>query len=421
VKSTLETDNTSSLHPEDTEDHHSMSRDLVPVSPKSLAADRTIAVPALILDAGEQAAWHFLDFFTARIPNDNTRAAYKHAVYCFFAWCHRKRLKLAGIRPSFVATYLKELGKDVSVPTVKQHLAAIRMLFDWLVIGQLLPFNPASSVRAPKYVIKQGKTPVLTAEEARLLLDTILPARSTVLAVDAERRTVTVRLEETGKEKVIEVRDEMRLLTEDRRKTFRLIELVTDDKLSVVQREGEIVALCRGWGHHSLTDLRDRALIAVMLYSFARVSAAIGMNVEDYFQKGKRGWFRLHEKGGKYHEVPAHHNAERYVDNYLEAAGIDDRKGPLFRSFNRKLQLTDRRMHRIEVLLMIKRRARQAGLPEEISCHTFRATGITNYLQNGGTIEKAQQIAAHESPRTTKLYDRTNDQLTLDEIEKIQI
>jgi site-specific recombinase XerD len=259
-----------------------MSRDLVPVSTKTPTAGSALTVPALIVDAGEQAAWHFIDFFTARIPNDNTRVAYKHAVDGFFAWCDSKGLKLAHIRPSFVAAYLKDLGKTIAVPTVKQHLAAIRMLFDWLVIGQLLPFNPASSVRAPKYVIKQGKTPVLTADEARLLLDTILPARATVLAVDAERRTVTVRLEETGKEKVIEVSDEIRLLAGDKRKTFRLAELLPDDKLRLVQREGAMVALWRGWDHQSLVDLRDRALIAVMLYSFARVSAAIGMNVEDY-------------------------------------------------------------------------------------------------------------------------------------------
>jgi site-specific recombinase XerD len=399
-----------------------MPHELISVTSRPLARAGIDAIPSLIRDAGEQAAWHFLDFFTARIPNDNTRAAYKHAVDGFFAWCERKRLKLTDIRPSFVAAYLKDLGKTIAVPTVKQHLAAIRMLFDWLVVCQVLPFNPASSVRAPKYVIKKGKTPVLTAEEARLLLDTALPARAIVLAVDADRRTVTVKIEETGKEKVIEVNDDVRLLAEDRRNTFRLAELMRDNQVRLIQRHGAVAALWRGWGQHSLADLRDRALIAVMLYSFARVSAAIGMNVEDYFQKTKRGCFRLHEKGGKYHEVPAHHHAEAYVDSYVEAAGIAaDRKGPLFRSFSRKLQLTDRRMHRTEVLLMIKRRARQAGLPEGISCHTFRATGITNYLENGGTIEKAQQIAAHESPRTTKLYDRTNDQLTLDEIEKIQI
>jgi len=70
---------------------------------------------------------------------------------------------------------------------------------------------------------------------------------------------------------------------------------------------------------------------------------------------------------------------------------------------------------------MIRRRARRAGIKTKIGCHTFRATGITAYLENGGTLEHAQQIAAHESPRTTKLYDRTNDQVGLDEIERIVI
>ena len=173
---------------------------------------------------------------------------------------------------------------------------------------------------------------------------------------------------------------------------------------------------------NAIAGLRDRAMIGVMVYSFARVGAAVGMNVEDYFQEGKRWWFRLHEKGGKRHEVPAHHNAEAYVDAYLAAAQVaDDRKGPLFRSLDRTRQLTGRRLHRLEVLAMIKRRARQAGLPQTTCCHTFRATGITTYLPNGGTIEHAQQIANHESPRTTKLYDRTSDAISLDEIERILI
>ncbi len=159
-----------------------------------------------------------------------------------------------------------------------------------------------------------------------------------------------------------------------------------------------------------------------MVYSFARVGAVAGMNVQDYFQQSKRWWFRLHEKGGKCHEVPAHHKAEEYMDAYPHTAGvIADKKGPLFRSLDRRRKLTGRRIHRIEVLAMIKRRARQAGLPETISCHTFRATRITTYLENGGTIENAQQIAAHESPRTTKLYDRTTDAVSLDEIERIII
>ena len=130
----------------------------------------------------------------------------------------------------------------------------------------------------------------------------------------------------------------------------------------------------------------------------------------------------MHEKGGKFHEVPAHHSAEEYVDAYIQAAGIsEENRMPLFRSVNRKRELTDRRIHRREVLAMIKRRARTAGIPDRIGCHTFRATGITAFLLNGGTLEQAQQIAAHESPRTTKLYDRTNDAITLDEIERILI
>ena len=159
-----------------------------------------------------------------------------------------------------------------------------------------------------------------------------------------------------------------------------------------------------------------------MVYSFARVGAVTTMHVRDYFQSGKRWWFRLHEKGGKRHEVPAHHNAEAYLDAYIAAAEIaSDKKSPLFRSVDRRKRLTDRRLHRVDVLRMIKRRARAVGLPATTCCHTFRATGITAYLDNGGTIENAQAIAAHESPRTTKLYDRTSDEITLDEIERIAI
>ena len=108
-----------------------------------------------------------------------------------------------------------------------------------------------------------------------------------------------------------------------------------------------------------IVGLRDRALIAVMVYSFARVSAAIKMNVQDYYPQGRRMWFRLHEKGGKHHEVPAHPNAEAYVDAYLDASGIRDiKKSALFRTVSRHRQLTPRRMHRADVLRMIKRRAR---------------------------------------------------------------
>jgi integrase len=98
-----------------------------------------------------------------------------------------------------------------------------------------------------------------------------------------------------------------------------------------------------------------------------------------------------------------------------------DKKKPLFRAIRKGNKLTENQMAREDVLAMIKRRAAGAALPYSTCCHTFRATGITTYLQNGGTLEHAQQIAAHESPRTTKLYDRTQDEISLDEVERIRI
>ena len=142
------------------------------------------------------------------------------------------------------------------------------------------------------------------------------------------------------------------------------------------------------------------------------------------YTQGPRSFFRLHEKGGRYNVVPAHHTAQAYVGAYLEAAGIgEDRRGPLFRSCEpgRRDALQDRAMSRLSALKMIKRRARQAGLPTEICAHSFRGTGITEYLRNGGDLEVAARIAGHESTRTTQLYNRLQEEISLDEIERIHI
>ncbi len=317
---------------------------------RSLAAGGDQVVPAIVASAGPRASRRFLEFFAVTIENPNTRAAYFHACRRFFAWCDARGLReLVDIEPMHVAGYLKSMRASFERPTVKQHLAAIRMLFDWLVVGQVVAINPAHSVHGPKHAVKRGKTPVLTPDEARKLLDSI----------DVS----------------------------------------------------------------TLVGLRDRALIAMMAYSFARVSAAVAMRVEDYYATGKRWWVRLHEKGGKRHEMPCHHNLEAYLDAYLQAAKIlEAKKSPLFRSARgRTDELTELAMHRVDVWRMIRRRAKGAGLDADICCHTFRATGITAYLENGGTLENAQLMAAHESPRTTKLYDRTGDEITLDEVERIAI
>jgi site-specific recombinase XerD len=211
-------------------------------------------LPVQIVSAGDRAARRFVEFFTANIRNANTRQSYARAVADFFHWCERMGLhELGAVEPVHVAGYIEQLCSFRSAPTVKQHLAAVRMLFDWLVVGQVVPTNPASVVRGPSYVVKRGKTPILSPEEAHELFASI----------------------------------------------------PTD----------------------TLVGLRDRAFIGVLIYSFARVSAALGMRVEDYFPQGKRWWLRLHEKGGKQHEMPVHHTLEEYLDSYIAPAGAE--KPPL--------------------------------------------------------------------------------------------
>lgn len=322
---------------------------------KALARVGFETLPSLFTGS-ESAARRFVEFFTANIRNRNTRDAYARAVKQFADWLDERGVHdLGRVSPVVVAAYIEYLGEQLSKPSVKQHLAAIRMLLDYLVIGGVLPFNPASSVRGPKHSAKRGKTPVLSEAEARQLLDSI--------------------------------------------------PLVLED------------------GTLDIVGLRDRALIGLMTYTFARVSAAVAMRVEDYYGQGKKWWFRLHEKGGKRIEVPAHHNAETYIDAYLDASGLREQKrSPLFRSAPRRSRnLSDRPMTRNDVLRMVYRRAKAAELTTAATCHTFRATGITAFLNNGGELDDAQKIAGHESPRTTQLYDRTSDELTLDQIERIAI
>jgi integrase len=165
--------------------------------------------------------------------------------------------------------------------------------------------------------------------------------------------------------------------------------------------------------------LRDRALLGVMAYTFARIGAVLDLTIEDYYVQRRRGWLRLHEKGGKVNEIPCHHTLEQYLDDYLKAAGIDgDPEGPLFRAW-RKGELVPSRLNQSNIHKMIRRRAAAAGIRTKIGCHSFRATGITNYLENGGRLQVAQQMAGHESSRTTGLYDRRGDEISLDEVERI--
>ena len=153
-----------------------MNDDVVRVEPPDIArtelAQRAeLVLPAVIVDAGPAAVERFLEFFAARIANRRTRAAYGRAVGQFLAWCEARGLALEAVSPLHVAAYIRT--HPGSAPTVKQHLAAIRMLADWLVVSQVLPVNPAAAVRGPKHVVTTGATPVLSPAEARRLLAAI--------------------------------------------------------------------------------------------------------------------------------------------------------------------------------------------------------------------------------------------------------
>jgi site-specific recombinase XerD len=309
----------------------------LPKLPKLFAPDR-------------KSARRFVEFFAAKIENNNTRRAYARAAVEFAVWCEQNGIdQLQDIEPFHVAVYVQALGERLAVPSVKQHLAAIRMLFDWLVVGQVIATNPASPVRGPKHSAKKGKTAVLSAGETRTLLDSI-PTKSPI-------------------------------------------------------------------------GLRDRALIALMVYTFVRIGAAINMRVEDVYIQKRRTWVRLFEKGNKRHEMPCHHNLESCLHAYIEGVGLTSKqKAFLFPTANWKTgELTEKPMTQSDAYRMVQRRAAKAGILTKICNHSFRATGITEYLRNGGKLEVAQQMANHESARTTGLYDRRNDDVSIDEIERIII
>src|SRR5437762_10712259 len=217
-------------------------------------------LPVLVAVAGERASMRFLEFFAANIRNPHTRRAYYRAAEEFLTWCADAGLaSITAVQPVHVATWIEASSLVLAAPSVKQRLAALRHLFDWLVNGQVVSVNPAHTVRGPRHIVTTGQTRVLDPAEARALLDSI-------------------------------------------------------DTLTPV-------------------GLRDRALIGLMVYSFARIGAALGMVVDDVYTQNRRLWVRLRETGRKRHAMPCHHKLDEYLVAYLDGAGLrDDSKGPLFRT-----------------------------------------------------------------------------------------
>jgi site-specific recombinase XerD len=341
---------------------------------------------ALVAWSGERAAFRTVEFLTAGIGNEHTRRAYHRAARRFLAWCNARGLTLADMKSPDVAGYIQELGDTLAPLSVKQHLAAIKHWFDWLVTGHVLETNPAHAVRGPRYSQNIGKTPVLEKEEARALLDSIDDVLKRIREADeraGSEALPTSHADAAGRRKEQERRN-----------------------------------------HRRLIALRDRALIAALLFSWARIGALVATKRRDYRGAGTpRATLLLHEKNGRDHIVPAHHVAAEYLDAYIALAGLGDAPdAPLWQNApGHSRALSGQALSERGALDIVKRRCKAAGLPSDICNHSFRATGITLHQDAKGDMEAARQLAGHANIKTTQLYNRSGDKKQRAEVERVQL
>jgi integrase/recombinase XerD len=300
--------------------------------------------PAIVKAAGQAAEFAWEEFFQAEIPNHHTRRNYMHAVRRFLAWVEKRDLGLPRITPGDVGEYLQDL--ELATPTKKLHLAALRRFFDRLVNRHVCVINPAATTKAERYSVVEGKTPEISAEQARTLL--------------------------------------------------RAIEV------------------------SNVVGLRDRAVLAVLVYTAARVGAVARLTIKNLVHDGSQYTLRFSEKGGKSREIPVRHDLEQILLGYLQAAGITE--GPLFCTANRKTKtLNKNAMSGIDVCRMMKRRLKAAGLPGHFSPHSFRVATVTDLLEQNIPLEDVQYLAGHADPRTTRIYDRRRRKITRNIVERISI
>ena len=311
-------------------------------------------------DRGTKAVKVLEETLEADTRSPHTRQAYKHVWKLFFDYCYNHRLRLVNVRTLHVSAWIKVHPGSKS--TKRQHLSALRKLFAKLLVKGLVKENPAKEVRLELFQEDSSPTPIFDSEEIAKFLGSIR----------------------------------------------------TD----------------------SLQGIRDKALFSVLLYAWCRVSALLSLRVEDWYFRElvrhvdgreirvKHRWLRLKEKRGKVIEVPAHSQLVELLDNWLAVAGIADKsESPIFLSLGKDHKtILQSPLDRRSVFKLVRKRAKQCEILKDVGCHSFRATSITEYMnQPGATLEMAQRIAGHKNIVTTKRYDRSRDRLTVDEIERVQI
>ena len=353
-----------------------MTGALTSLAGSAVVADLLQFTPRIIHRSGARVGRAWLQFFAAELTNDNTRMAYAQATNEFFDWLEQ------------LPEFGRQGGDVFRVAT--EHVATWR---EWLVKTPARVRMPDGRIIEKPRTVTTVKLKVAAVRSLfRWLKTSGILSDDPAASVRAPKHSVQI-----GKTPVLAGTE-----------AALILDRIT---LHLEQKPNDIVAL------------RDRALIGVMTFTLSRISAAVGMTVGDVFLQGKRHHVRLKEKGGKQHVMPLHHEAEDYLMAYIEAADIrNEPKAPLFRSFDPKSRvMSTRPLSRVKAWEMVRRRAKAAGIATDVCNHTFRATGITTFLENGGAIEKAREMAAHASIRTTQLYDRRNKAVKMDDVVLINL
>lgn len=319
-------------------------------SPKLPSLGVDIVPEPVLFRSGQLAVKLYSDFINVSLSSAQSARTYRSVTRSFFLWCERIGLdELLDVEPSHIKAYLHhrdvELGKTGSVQT---HFAAVRSMFHTLVAGGYVATNPAASVKYQIHKGREGKTPVISTAEVRAIIDNIFDGLEAHSPAGGHANT---RLPKQ-------------------------------------------------------TDYRDRALIALMGYTFVRIGGALSTRLRDYTVYDGERWLEFGEKGGKLHKLPVLGEARTYLDDYIRACGLTDPDAPLFQSANRNGDLSGKPYDRTNALRMVKKRAAAAGVTGRVVNHTFRATGITRFLENDGSLDEAQTIANHADSSTTRLYDR---------------
>lgn len=302
--------------------------------------------PALVIRQGPAARFAWEEFFHGEIRNANTRRNYLHAARRLIAWLDARGIELHQVAPAHVGRYIDE--HPGSAPTKKLHLAAIRGLFDKLVVRHVMLLNPALSVRGPRYQAVDGRTPGFASTEVRQLFQSIAGS--------------------------------------------------------------------------DVVSLRDRAIIATLVYTAARVGAITQLRLEDLDRSTAAWSLRFSEKGGKSRIIPVRDDLRQMLTVYLQALTAAPAGVMLFRSAKgRTGTLTSRGLSRSDACRMLKRRLRPAGLSLRLSPHSFRVTVITDLLEHRASLDDVQDLAGHADARTTRLYDRRQRQVTRNLVERITV